>query len=72
MLPKCEAYLRINDFDSLQKEIERGDASPGGAPMYFMELGRCEATVAGLAAMLTILNGRKKRTTTNNKQITNK
>jgi hypothetical protein len=58
MLPKCEAWLGIKDVDSLQKEIEKGDADTGGAPMHFMELGRCAGEVMGLADMLVMLNGR--------------
>src|SRR5262249_7611164 len=55
----CEAYLGINDVDSLQKEIGRGDASTaGGAPMHLLEMGRCAGEVMGLADMLKILNGR--------------
>jgi hypothetical protein len=56
MLPLCEAWLGIKDVDSLQKEIERGDASTGGAPMHLMEMGRCAGEVMGVAGMLTMSN----------------
>jgi Rap1a immunity proteins len=60
MLPKCEAYLGLKDRDSLQKEIERGnaDTSAGTGAMHFMELGRCMGEVVGIADILTMSDGR--------------
>jgi hypothetical protein len=57
MLPFCEAFLRMNDRDSLQKEIDRANVSSAGNPGYFIEIGRCAGEVMGLANMLKALNG---------------
>jgi hypothetical protein len=57
MLPFCEAFLRMNDRDSVQKEIDRGNASSAGGPGHFIEIGRCAREVFGLSDMLQILNG---------------
>ena len=58
MVPKCEAWLGLKDRDSLQKEIERGNADSAGVPMHFMELGRCMGEVNGIASMLWVSHGR--------------
>jgi hypothetical protein len=58
MVPKCEAWLGLKDRDTLQKEIERGNADSAGVPMHFMELGRCMGEVNGIASMLWVSHGR--------------
>ena len=35
MVPKCEAWLGLKDRDSLQKEIERGNADSAGVSTMF-------------------------------------
>jgi hypothetical protein len=57
MLPYCEAFLHIKDRDSLQKEIDTGNASSAGGTGHFIEIGRCAGEVIGLADMLKMLQG---------------
>ena len=56
MLPLCKAWLGMisNDVTRIQNELATGNASPGGIPAHFMQVGMCAGEVAGIA---DILNG---------------